>query len=130
MTIPRPTIDPPACIDLMQLVADFLAKDLAPNQSDAKLRYRTLVAANLLRIALRELAGIEEFAMDADGNAIPPELKAGAGSLRGFAEDLAEERRIITDSATFDLAMRYVEAKLKVAAPEVLTQRIDDGTPT
>ena len=118
MTVQRPTIDPPPAHELLLLVAEFLAQELAPAQEDPKLRYRTLVAANLLRIARRELDGIDEFEVDRDGAAVPLGLGAIAGSLREWADDLYQGRKRITDPGVFDVATRYVEAKLKVAVPE------------
>jgi hypothetical protein len=116
-------IDPPSARELLPLVAEFLTRELAPVQTDEKLRYRTLAAANLLRIARRELDALGQLHVDADGYAVPAEVIEAAGSLRAFTADLAEGRRSITDPATFDLAMRYVEAKLAVADPQTLARQ-------
>jgi Domain of unknown function (DUF6285) len=129
MTANRPTIDPPPALELLALVAEFLGKDVAPAQADPKLRFRVLVAANLLRVASRELEGLDGFVVDRDGYAVPAELVAEAGSLRSFAEDLAAGRRSLTDPQTHRLATRYVEAKLRVAVPEALTSRSDGAPP-
>jgi hypothetical protein len=123
MSVMRATIDPPAASDLLLLVAQFLEKELAPAQNDPKFRFRTRVAANLLRIAGRELEGCECFRVDADGYALPAELLAQAGSLRALASELYDGRRDLTDPNTFALLSRYVEAKLKVAAPEFLAEQ-------
>jgi hypothetical protein len=120
MTQHRATIDPPCAVDLLLLVADFLAQELAPAQADGRLRYRALVAANLLRIARRELDVIDELQVDPDGYAVPAELIAAAGSLQALAADLADGRRSLTDPATFTLAVRHVDAKLRIAVPEAL----------
>jgi hypothetical protein len=114
----QPTIDPPSAAELLLLVADFLAEELAPVQTDGKLRYRTLIAANLLRIARRELDVIDELQVDADGRAAPAELIARAGSVRELAEALGAGHSSLTDANTFALASGYVEAKLKIAIPE------------
>jgi hypothetical protein len=121
MTPNKATIDPPPAAELLLLVAEFLAQELAPVQSDPKLRYRTLVAANLLRIARRELDSLGELEVDRDGNAVSPDLVAQAGSLRMIAEDLANGRRSLTDPDTFALVSQHVENKLKIAVPELLS---------
>jgi bile acid-coenzyme A ligase len=118
----RPTIDPPGAMQLVELVENFLESEAAPGQPDPKLRYRIRVAANLLRIARREMEQLPSLEVDRDGNAVAPGLIAAVGSLREFALDLKEGRRSITDPETFDLALRQVEAKLAVASPEVLRQ--------
>ena len=122
------TIDPPPAPQLLSLVAEFLTKELMPAQSDEKLRYRTLVAANLLQTARREIEALGDLATDADGYALPRELIEAAGSLRAFAADLDEGRRSITDRAMFELAMRHVEAKLAVADPKALTANTNRST--
>lgn len=118
MTVTHATIEPPAARELLLLVADFLEQELSPAQTDPKLRFRTRVAANLLRIARRELDSLDSFEMDEDGYAVPVGLLAQAGSLRAFAAELQEGMRDLTDAETFALVSDYVAAKLKVAAPE------------
>jgi Domain of unknown function (DUF6285) len=122
MTPTRATIDPPPALELLALVAEFLALELAPAQSDSKLRYRTLVAANLLRIARRELESLGALEVDRDGSAVPPDMIAKAGSLRTLFDELAGGRRSLTDPDTFALVAQYVESKLEVAAPEALSE--------
>jgi len=115
-------IDPPNAMQLFELVENFLELEAAAGQPDPKLRYRIRVAANLLRIARREMAQLSALEIDRDGNAVAPGLIAAVGSLREFATDLKEGRRSLTDPETFGLALRQVEAKLAVASPEVLRQ--------
>jgi hypothetical protein len=122
MSRPRATIDLPSGLDLLDLVADFLEQEITPAQADEKLRYRSRVAANLLRIARREFESVEELDVDLDGRAVPQGLIAGAGSLRLLTEDLAAGRKSITDPLIFELATLYVDAKLKIAMPEILSQ--------
>jgi hypothetical protein len=123
MSVVPATIDPPTASELLLLVAEFLDKELAPAQTDPKFRFRTRVAANLLRIARRELDARERFEVDADGYSVPAELLAQAGSLRALAAELNDGRRNLTDPDTFALLCRYVEAKLAVAAPELLAEQ-------
>jgi len=109
-------------MQLVELVEQFLESEAAPGQPDPKLRYRIRVAANLLRIARREMEQLSGLEVDRDGYAVAPGLITAVGSLREFASDLKEGRRSITDPQTFELALRQVEAKLAVASPEVLRQ--------
>jgi hypothetical protein len=51
--------DRPTATELIESVLGFLEAELIPGQSDPRLRFHTLVAANVLAIALRELAGEE-----------------------------------------------------------------------
>lgn len=117
-----PKIDPPGAVQLIELVERFLESEAAPGQPDPKQRYRLRVAANLLKIARREMEQLANLEIDRDGYAVASGLIAAVGSLREFAADLKEGRRSITDPDTFELALRQVEAKLAVASPEVLRQ--------
>jgi hypothetical protein len=120
MSTPRPVVEPPPAGDLLLLVADFLEQELAPSQTDAKLRYRTRVAANLLRVARRELDRLNRFEIDREGYAVPSELLARGASLSAFAAALEEGREELTDPEIFALVLRYVEEKLAIAAPKAL----------
>jgi bile acid-coenzyme A ligase len=117
-----PKIDPPCAMQLVEIVERFLESEAAPGQPDPKLRYRLRVAANLLKIARREIDQLPNLEVDRDGYAVAPGLIAAVGSLNAFAADLREGRRSLTDPETFALALRQVEAKLSVASPEVLRQ--------
>ena len=52
--------DRPAAGDLLAAVRQFLQGELAPTLGDPRLRFRALIAANVLGIVERELAGEEE----------------------------------------------------------------------
>jgi hypothetical protein len=124
------TIDPPTAAELLLLVAEFLTSEIAPAQSDSKLRYRTLVAANLLRIARREWDGLIDLQLDRDGNAVSPELIAAAGSLRMLADDLSAGRRNLTEPETFALVYQHVENKIRIGVPEMLLTPTTKGAST
>lgn len=47
--------DSPTANELILTVAQFLGAELAPTLNDARLKFRALVAANVLRIVAREL---------------------------------------------------------------------------
>ena len=48
--------DRPTAPELLSAVAQFLNTEIAPTLTDSRLRFRTLVAANVLQIITRELA--------------------------------------------------------------------------
>jgi hypothetical protein len=121
------TVDPPAAIELLNLIERFLEIELVPAQTDEKLRYRTKVAANLLRIARREFDQRGALAMDSDGFLVPPDILAEAGSLRAFADELLHGRRRLTDPATYSLVLRQVESKLAIASPDALAESPQTG---
>jgi uncharacterized protein DUF6285 len=124
------TIDPPRAAELLLLVAEFLSSELAPAQSNSKLRYRTLVAANLLRIASREWEGLDALQEDRDGNAVSPQLIEAVESLRLFADELSAGRRSLTEPETFALVYQHVENKLRIAAPEMLSNLVQKVSST
>lgn len=49
--------DRPTVLELLQVVRDFLEREVTPAVPDARLRYHLLIAANLLRIVEREVPG-------------------------------------------------------------------------
>ncbi len=51
--------DRPTAQELVDAVRLFLEKELLPGLTDARLRFQTLVAANVLAVAGREMAGEE-----------------------------------------------------------------------
>ncbi len=53
--------DRPTAAELIDAVRGFLEKEMLPSLTDARLRFQTLVAANVLAIAGRELATEMEF---------------------------------------------------------------------
>ena len=48
--------DRPTAAELIDAVRGFLEKEMLPTLTDARLRFQTLVAANVLAVAARELA--------------------------------------------------------------------------
>jgi hypothetical protein len=108
----------PSAVQLLGLVADFLDNELAPAQTDTKLRFRTRVAANLLRSARRELEGLAGLSLDAEGHAIPAEWTAELGTLCSLVEDLEHGRRMLTDANVYEMSLLLVEAKLAIVTGE------------
>jgi hypothetical protein len=95
------TILSPSALQLLDLVADFLSEELMPAQLDTKLRFRTRVAASLLRSARRELDAQEQFPMD-------------GASVRSLVEDLRQDRCKLTDPDIYEMSVRLVAAKLAI----------------
>ena len=52
--------DRPTAVELVDAVRHYLEAELLPTLTDARQRFQTLVAANVLAVAGRELAGEEE----------------------------------------------------------------------
>jgi hypothetical protein len=96
--------DRPTALELLEAVSEFLSEEILPTVDDQRLKFRTLVALNALRIASRELA-------EADGGPGPS------------TDDLTElARRIRAGDADVDVAQlkRLVAAKLVVSNPDYL----------
>jgi hypothetical protein len=94
------THDRPTPGELAEAVAEFLEREILPTLDDHRLRFRTLVALNALRIAARELAEMP-----------PPE------------PDWELARRIRAGDVPPDALERIkaeVEAKVRVANPKYL----------
>ena len=111
----RPAILEPAALQVLALVAEFLDKELAPAQADARLRYRTRVGADLLRSARRELeCAVDLHAEDSDVSQVPAGSAAAGRGLSGLSEDLRTGRRSLLDPDVYELASRLVKHKLAI----------------
>ena len=127
--------DRPTAKELIDAVRLYLEKELLPALADARLRFQTLVAANVLSVAGRELAS-EETSLDEEvvalaallGKAceVPPGLAERRRRIRELNEELCERIR----EGAFDAPERWREAaaemrrlvvrKLEVANPRYL----------
>lgn len=127
--------DRPAAPELLAAVRHFLEKELLPTLTDARLRFQSLIAANVLAIAERELLTEEEHLVEEwqrlagfmTGMPEPParlqELRAG---VRAAEAELCQRIR----AGDFDEPERFgplaqqlrrlVERKLEVANPRYL----------
>ena len=80
--------DRPTSLELIRAVRETLEREVAPALADARLRYRALIAANVLRILERELPG-EDARLAAELAA----LDALLGRARDRSPDTLEARR-------------------------------------
>lgn len=120
-TANRPTlVEPPAAGDILSLVATFLQQEIVARIDDDKLRFRVQVAANLLQISRREIDAAAALPIDPDGYAVTDELLSECGSLRAMTDSLLSGKREITDPRTYALLRQLVDAKLRIAAPNLL----------
>jgi hypothetical protein len=127
--------DRPTAAELIAAARHFLETDLLPSLADARLRFQTLVAANVLSIAERELQTEEEqllvewhwlAARLHDEGKPPPRLTALGQAVRDGNTRLCEQIRagVFDEPAAFaELAAQlrqFVERKLTVANPRYL----------
>jgi hypothetical protein len=116
-------VEPPSAGELLELVATFLSDEIRPLIHDEKLSFRVRVAANVLQIARREFAGAAALVPDRDGHAITAEMLASAGSLAHLTGELLGGKRSIAQPEVFGMLQRYVDEKLKIAAPAALASK-------
>ena len=123
--------DRPTALELLAAVRAFLAEELVPSL-DGRRRFHALVAANVLGIVERELAGEEETLavewgrlselLDRGGER-PASLAALRAAVRALTEELTERIRSgAADGGPFGARVRaHVRAtvveKLRVANP-------------
>jgi hypothetical protein len=129
--------DRPTAIELITAARQYLETDLIPSLTDARLRFQTLVAANVLSIVERELTGEEAF-LTVEWDLLSKVL----GVQRSAPERLSELRQSIRD-ANADLCKlirqghfderppfrelshelcRLVKRKLEIANPKYLAR--------
>jgi len=113
-------LEPPTASELLELVATFLSEEIRPLIQNEKQSFRVRVAANLLQIAKRELSGVAALELDPDGYRVTREILDSAGSLRNLTEELLNGRRTVEDRTVLEMLQRYVNEKLRVAAPNAL----------
>jgi len=128
--------DRPTALELIAATRAFLASEMAPACTDQRLKFRALIAANVLAIAERELvsgdqplhesiARLQSLGMgatlDADATPTDPcavldrQLRELCAAIRAGLKDEREDWQ-----AVFDFALWHVEAKLRVANPRYL----------
>jgi hypothetical protein len=127
--------DRPAADELTEAVSQFLLEELAPALGDPRLRFRTLIAANLMAIVTRELrAG--DAPLRAEWRALAELLgrrdapPADADALRAAIDAMGRELRARIRAGDADAgpwgeaARAYAEAaviaRLQIANPKFL----------
>ena len=127
--------DRPTAGELIEAVRLFLEKELLPGLSDARLRFQTLVAANVLAVAGRELTA-EEATLREEWQALAgllderKEMPVSVTELRRGVWEMNERLCGQIRTGQFDgaqaplwaLFRRQVTAKLLVANPRYLQQ--------
>ena len=127
--------DRPTNQELIDAVRLFLERELLPTLGDARLRFQTLVAANCLAIAARELSGEEQLLREewtwltewlGATTPVPTSLPVLRSAVRGANQTLCERIR----AGEFDEVARFQELaralrgqvmrKLEVANPKYL----------
>jgi hypothetical protein len=123
--------DRPNAPELLSAARVFLESELLPTLTDARLRFQTLVTANVLAIVERELLTEEEqllaeWQMLAPGEPVPARVAELRRAVRAANERLCEKvRRGDFDEPERFRALcaemrRVVERKLEVANPRYL----------
>jgi hypothetical protein len=130
--------DRPTAEELVDAVRLFLEKELLPGQTDARTRFQTLVAANVLAIAGREMAG-EESGLREEWRLLAPlvgevgPVATGLTDLRRAVREMNKQLCALIRQGTFDEAGRWrdlatllrklVLRKLEVANPRHVAGR-------
>ena len=131
--------DRPSAVELVAAARMHLEKEVLPVLAEPRLRFQTLVAANVLLIVERELA-LAESQLDAEWerlNALERSGPARPSSLEARREALAARRRALCERirrgeldkgeaqrALFQHLRRTVEDKLRVANPRFLARAL------
>lgn len=129
--------DRPTAQELVGAVAGFLSNEIVPTVSDPRLRFRVLIAANVLGIVARELGSGEApllaewqrliALLDEDANQAPARTEQLREDITALNEELcARIRAGEADagewrSAVLDHVEQTVIEKLQVANPKYVT---------
>jgi Domain of unknown function (DUF6285) len=98
--------DKPAAPELIESVLEFLSDELLPTLEDHRLKFRTLVAMNALRIARRELSAGDNFVLsDEEVRELAEQIRAGEPPENALA-----------------LLKDHVAAKLRISNPGYLAK--------
>ena len=128
--------DRPAAGELLAAVRDFLQQEILPTLSDHRLKFRTLIAANVLTVVEREVQSEEAGMREALSHIRALDPSTPEAELTGLAESraaLAEGMRALcmrirageADSGAWGDAVHAfarwsVEEKLRVSNPRYL----------
>lgn len=122
--------DRPSAQELLDAVREFVTAELLPTISDARLRFRTLIAANLLDMLRRELT-LEPDLLAAEYArlaALLGEQRPAPANTRELAAAVAELQRALCQliragrapQGCLDAVQEGVRGKLAIANPRYL----------
>jgi hypothetical protein len=129
--------DRPTAAELTEAVAQFLSEELVSTVSDPRLRFRVLIAANLMQIVTRELRAGSTPLQEEHGRlvallGIQKEAPANSDDLRQSIDELQRDlcKRIregeADDGPWNALVAAYAEVslieKLRIANPKFLAK--------
>jgi hypothetical protein len=124
--------DRPSAAELVEAVRLFLERELLPTLADQRLKFQALVAANVLSIAGRELAG-EEALLAEERDALRPFVgdEPAAAGLRAAVRAMNDRLCARIRAGELDqregelraVLRRQVVRKLEVANPRCLQER-------
>ncbi len=128
--------DRPTARELLQAVAEFLEREINPTLSDPRLRFRGLIAVNVLAIVARELAAGEAHLRDEWGRLVqllgksdrelPSDVERLRDEIRTLTRELCARIRAgeLDASPEYDEALAHAQAtvveKLEIANPRYL----------
>jgi hypothetical protein len=122
--------DRPSAQELLDAVREFVTAELLPTISDARLRFRTLIAANLLDMLRREL-GLEPDLLAAEYARLAALLgkqRPAPADARELAAAVAELQRALcaliragrAPDGSLTAVLAGVRGKLEIANPRYL----------
>ena len=135
--------DRPSAVELIAAVRRHLEKEVLPVVAEPRLRFQTLVAANVLLMVEREMA-LAESQLEAEWKrlnvleetraVLPPGLEAGRQAIAARRRALCERirRGELDEGAAQRALLQYlrqtVEDKLRVANPRFLARASGEKT--
>ena len=103
--------DRPTALELLQAIRDLLEQEILPSLTDARLKYRTLIAINVLRMLEREV----------------PEEEGRLRAELGALQELLDLPRTAPPADAALLRRRVLEANLELC--ERIRQGLADADP-
>ena len=124
--------DRPTAGELVEAVQMFLEKELLPGLTDARLRFQTLVAANVLSIARREMSSEEALLREERRLLAPVLAEIGAepaeiAELRQSVQSMNERLCAFIRQGAFDAPERWRE--LAAIQRRVVLRKLEVANP-
>lgn len=134
--------DRPDARELVEAIADFIEREIIPKLDDPRLRFRALIAANVLAIVHRELAAGDAplraewkqlaVLLNQRGLEAPRGDEELKRDIRAMTQELAAQIRAgqVDEESRYRAAFEFVEAmvieKLKIANPRHLERVLSE----